>query len=38
VTVYAVTDLGWGQIRAEGLAEIIRRHWSIESNWSGRVA
>jgi predicted transposase YbfD/YdcC len=30
-TAYAVTDLGWGQIRAEDLAEIIRRHWSIEN-------
>jgi len=29
--VYAVTDLGWNQIRAEDLAETIRRHWSIEN-------
>jgi hypothetical protein len=29
--VYAVTDLSWGEIRAEQLAEIIRRHWSIEN-------
>jgi predicted transposase YbfD/YdcC len=29
--VYAVTDLGWDQIPAEDLAEIIRRHWSIEN-------
>lgn len=30
-TVYAVTDLSWDEIRAEQLAEIIRRHWSIEN-------
>jgi predicted transposase YbfD/YdcC len=30
-TVYAVTDLNWGEIRAEQLAEAIRRHWSIEN-------
>jgi hypothetical protein len=29
--VYAVTDLGWGQIRAEELAEVIRQHWAIEN-------
>jgi predicted transposase YbfD/YdcC len=30
-TVYAVTDLGFGDIRADQLAEIIREHWSIEN-------
>lgn len=30
-TVYAVTDLDYDQIRAEDLAQIIRRHWSIEN-------
>ena len=30
-TVYAVTDLGFGDIRADQLAEIIRDHWSIEN-------
>ena len=30
-TVYAVTDLGFGDIRADHLAEIIRQHWSIEN-------
>jgi predicted transposase YbfD/YdcC len=30
-TVYAVTDLSWGDIRADQLAELIRRHWSIEN-------
>jgi predicted transposase YbfD/YdcC len=30
-TVYAVTDLSWGEIRAEQLAQVIRRHWSIEN-------
>jgi predicted transposase YbfD/YdcC len=29
--VYAVTDLRWDQIRADDLAEIIRRHWAIEN-------
>lgn len=29
-TVYAVTDLGFGDIRSDQLAEIIREHWSIE--------
>lgn len=30
-TVYAVTDLGFGDIRADQLAKIIREHWSIEN-------
>jgi predicted transposase YbfD/YdcC len=30
-TVYAVTDLGFDDIRARQLAEIIRDHWSIEN-------
>ena len=30
-TVYAVTDLGFGDIRSDQLAEIIREHWSIEN-------
>jgi hypothetical protein len=30
-TVYAVTDLGFADIRAHQLAEIIRNHWSIEN-------
>jgi predicted transposase YbfD/YdcC len=30
-TVYAVTDLGFSDIRADQLAEIIREHWSIEN-------
>lgn len=30
-TVYAVTDLGFGDIRTDHLAEIIREHWSIEN-------
>jgi predicted transposase YbfD/YdcC len=30
-TVYAVTDLGQDQIRADQLADIIRGHWSIEN-------
>jgi predicted transposase YbfD/YdcC len=30
-TVYAVTDLGWNQIRPDRLAEIIRGHWAIEN-------
>lgn len=30
-TVYAITDLDFDQIRAEDLAQIIRRHWSIEN-------
>jgi predicted transposase YbfD/YdcC len=30
-TVYAVTDLGFADIRARQLAEIIRDHWSIEN-------
>lgn len=30
-TVYAVTDLGFGDIRADRLAEIIRGHWTIEN-------
>jgi hypothetical protein len=29
-TVYAITDLAWGQIRADQLGHAIRRHWSIE--------
>jgi predicted transposase YbfD/YdcC len=29
--VYAVTDLGFSNIRADQLAEIIRDHWSIEN-------
>ena len=29
--VYAVTDMTWHQIRADELAEVIRRHWSIEN-------
>ncbi len=30
-TVYAVTDLDWGDIRAEALAALIRGHWGIEN-------
>jgi predicted transposase YbfD/YdcC len=30
-TVYAVTDLGWGDIGPDELAEIIRGHWGIEN-------
>jgi predicted transposase YbfD/YdcC len=30
-TVYAVTDLGFGDIRPDQLAKIIRNHWSIEN-------
>ena len=30
-TVYAVTDLSWQQIRADQLAEVIRRHWHVEN-------
>jgi len=30
-TVYAVTDLGFGDVRADQLAEIIRGHWAIEN-------
>ncbi len=30
-TVYAVTDLGFGDIRPDRLAEIIRGHWAIEN-------
>ncbi len=30
-TVYAVTDLAFGDIRADQLAEIIRGHWTIEN-------
>lgn len=30
-TVYAVTDLGFGDIRSDQLAKIIREHWSIEN-------
>ena len=30
-TVYAVTDLSWPQIRAEQLAEAIRKHWHVEN-------
>jgi len=29
--VYAVTDMTWHQIRADELADAIRRHWSIEN-------
>jgi predicted transposase YbfD/YdcC len=29
--IYAVTDLTWDQIRADQLAEAIRRHWHIEN-------
>jgi len=29
-TVYAVTDLGWRDIRADQLADIVRDHWRIE--------
>jgi predicted transposase YbfD/YdcC len=29
--VYAVTDMAWHQIRADELADAIRRHWSIEN-------
>ena len=38
-TVYAITDLDFDQIRAEDLAQIIRRHWSIENrlHWIGDV-
>jgi predicted transposase YbfD/YdcC len=31
VTVYAVTDLSWQQIRADQLAEAIREHWHVEN-------
>lgn len=30
-TVYAVTDLGWQQIRADQLADAIRQHWHVEN-------
>jgi len=30
-TIYAVTNLGWGDIRAGQLAQVIPRHWSIEN-------
>lgn len=30
-TVYAVTNLDWGQVTAAGLAQLIRGHWSIEN-------
>jgi hypothetical protein len=30
-TVYAVTDLGFDDLRARQLAEIVRDHWSIEN-------
>jgi predicted transposase YbfD/YdcC len=30
-TAYAVTDLGWADIRADQLADTIRGHWSIEN-------
>lgn len=30
-TVYAVTDLDFGDIRADQLAEVIRGHWAIEN-------
>ena len=30
-TVYAVTDLGFGDIRADQLTAIIQNHWSIEN-------
>jgi predicted transposase YbfD/YdcC len=30
-TVYAVTDLGFSDIRADQLVQIIREHWSIEN-------
>jgi hypothetical protein len=30
-TVYAVTDLGFDQIRPDQLTEVIRRHWHIEN-------
>jgi predicted transposase YbfD/YdcC len=29
--VYAITDLTWDEIRADQLADAIRRHWSIEN-------
>src|SRR5437764_2140075 len=37
-TVYAVTDLGFGDIRSDQLVEIIREHWSIENklHWDPR--
>lgn len=30
-TVYAITDLSWGEIRADQIAETIRGHWGIEN-------
>ena len=30
-TVYAITDLSWGEIRADQIAEAIRGHWGIEN-------
>jgi predicted transposase YbfD/YdcC len=30
-TVYAITDLTWSEIRADQLADAIRRHWNIEN-------
>lgn len=30
-TIYAITSLGWGQVSAARLAQIVRGHWSIEN-------
>jgi predicted transposase YbfD/YdcC len=30
-TVYAITDLTWGQLRADQIAAALRGHWSIEN-------
>ena len=30
-TIYAITDLDYGHIRADQLAEALRRHWGIEN-------
>ncbi len=30
-TIYAITDLNYGQIRADDLADALRGHWSIEN-------
>jgi hypothetical protein len=35
-TVYAVTDLGFGDVCADQLVEIIQEHWSIETSSTDR--
>ncbi len=30
-TIYAITDLSWGELRADQLAETIRGHWGTEN-------